>query len=447
MVGPGQLQGRFPLLPAVLAAMVAVLAVTIVSGHGMRPAAYLTAAVALLSLAGTTIKRWHTLVCLIVVVIMFVPIRRYEFRTGMPFDLEPYRILVAVVTCLWIAALLVDRRLHLRRSGFEGPLALFLIAILGSILTNEGRLRDRQHLILNGVWFVRADLALASLKTFLFLLSFFAVFYVTVSVVRSERSIHVVLKTLVASGAIVAFFALIEFRTGYNVFNHLQGVLPLSTFEGALTTASIARGGRLRVYASAEHPIALASMFVMLLPLAAYLWRRTRQPLWALAALLLLLGALSTVSRTSVTALGAELAVFVWLRRDSVKRLWPLLIPGLLAIHVAVPGAIGGLQGGVLPVPGTRQPAVGVRGPALLGSAQPPVQDHRGQPGVRTGVRHASHVEWPRSERARSRQPVARYCGRDGTGRSRSMDLVLLQVHPPLGPGREARSLPIAAGS
>ena len=95
-----------------------------------------------------------------------------------------------------------------------------------------------------------------------------------------------------------------------------------------MTTAAIARGGHLRVYASAEHPIALASMFVMLLPLAAYLWRRTRQLLWAVAALLLLLGALSTVSRTSVTALAAELAVFVWLRRDSVKRLWPLLIPG-----------------------------------------------------------------------------------------------------------------------
>src|SRR4051812_40887507 len=165
--------------------------------------------------------------------IMFVPIRRYEFRTGMPFDLEPYRILVAVVTCLWIAGLLVDRRLRLRRSGFEGPLGLFLLAILGSILTNEGRLRDREHFFLDGAWFVRTDLAVASLKTMLFLLSFFAVFYVTVSVVRSERSIHVVLKTIVASGAIVAFFALIEFRTGYNIFNHLQGVLPLSSFEGA----------------------------------------------------------------------------------------------------------------------------------------------------------------------------------------------------------------------
>jgi hypothetical protein len=332
--------------------VVAALAVSVVSGRGMQHAAFFTAAVAVLSLAATTIKRWHTLVCLIVVLIMFVPIRRYEFRTGMPFDLEPYRILVAVVTCLWIAGLLVDRRLRLRRSGFEGPLGLFLVAILGSILTNEERLRSQVRTIRDGAPFVYPDLALASLKTLLFLLSFYAVFYVTVSVVRSEHSIHVVLKTVVGSGAIVAFFALIEFRTGYNVFNHLQSFLPLSTFEGALTAAGIARGGRLRVYASAEHPIALASMFVMLLPLAAYLWRRVRQPLWALAAVLLLLGALSTVSRTSITALAAELAVFVWLRRDSVKRLWPLLLPALLAIHIAVPGVIGSLRAEFFPSQG-----------------------------------------------------------------------------------------------
>src|SRR5262249_599311 len=96
----------------------------------------------------------------------------------------------------------------------------------------------------------------------------------------------------------------------------------------------------------------LASMFVMLLPLAAYLWRRSRQPLWALSAILLLLGTLSTVSRTSVTALAAELLVFVWLKRDSVRRLWPFLIPALLLIHGAVPGAIGGLRAEFFPSQG-----------------------------------------------------------------------------------------------
>src|SRR5262249_36404190 len=48
----------------------------------------------------------------------------------------------------------------------------------------------------------------------------------------------------------------------------------------------------------------------------------------------------------------AELLVFVWLKRDSVRRLWPFLIPALLLIHVAVPGAIGGLRAEFFPSQG-----------------------------------------------------------------------------------------------
>ena len=46
------------------------------------------------------------------------------------------------------------------------------------------------------------------------------------------------------------------------------------TFDGALTGADIARAGRARVYASSQHPIALASMMAMTLPLGIYLIRQ-----------------------------------------------------------------------------------------------------------------------------------------------------------------------------
>ncbi|HZO33505.1 MAG TPA: O-antigen ligase family protein, partial [Gaiellaceae bacterium] len=250
---------------------------------------------------------------------------------------------------------LASRRLTVRGSGFEGPLGLFLIAILGSILTNEERLRHRDSFILLGRTFVREDLAIDVLKTFVFLLSFYIVFYLTISVVRDVRAIHAVLKIIVGTGTIVAFFALIEARTNYNVFDHLAGYLPGATFEGALTDAGIGRGGRLRVYASAQHPIALAVLLVMLLPLAAYLWRYTRRAVWAGSALLILVAAVSTVSRTSITTMATVAVVFVWLRRDSVKRLWPLVLPALLAIHIAVPGAIGGIQEAFFPSHGLIQ--------------------------------------------------------------------------------------------
>lgn len=331
------------------------LAGSVVTGRGMHIASGLTLATTALVVGATTFKRWHAFLGLIVAIVMFIPIRRYTFGGGLPFEMEPYRIVLFLVAGIWIAALLSDKRMSVRGSGFEGPLGLFLVAILGSILTNQDRLRNRDSFILNGKTFVREDLAVDVLKTFVFLLSFYVVFYFTVSVVRDSRAIHAVLKVIVGCGACVAGFALIEARTGYNIFDHLAAVLPTAQLQAALTTGDIARAGRLRVYASAQHPIALAVMFVMLLPLAVYLWHYTRRVVWIAAALLIMLAAVSTVSRTSITTLAAALVVLLWLRRDFVKRLWPLVLPALVAIHIAVPGAIGGLQEAFFPKGGLVQ--------------------------------------------------------------------------------------------
>jgi O-antigen ligase len=343
---------QLPRSAKLLLLLVGLLTVAVVLGKGVLVVAVLTLATAVLVFAVATIRTWHALIAIVVVIVLFIPIRRYQFASGLPFDLEPYRIFLAVVGCFWIAGLLTDARVRIRGSGFEGPLGLFLLAVLGSLLTNMDRLRAREYFILNGATFVREDLAIDVLKTFLFLLSFYLVFYFTLSVVRNERSIHAMLKVLVGGTAIVGFFALIEARTGYNLFDHLQAVLPGSTFTGALTTAGIARAGRLRVYGSAQHPIALAVLFVMVLPLAIYLWRYTRTWIWLVASAVLMLGAVSTVSRTSITTMAAALAVFLWLRRDSVKRLWPLVLPGLVLIHIVTPGVIGGLQEAFFPSKG-----------------------------------------------------------------------------------------------
>ena len=53
----------------------------------------------------------------------------------------------------------------------------------------------------------------------------------------------------------------------------------------------------MRTTASAEHPIALGAMLVMLLPLAIYLFRRRGERIWLVAAATLTMGALATGSR------------------------------------------------------------------------------------------------------------------------------------------------------
>ncbi len=318
-------------------------------------AAALTLVLAFVVLAYPVLLRWQTLVGGIVLLIMFIPIKRYKLLAGLPFDLEPYRIAVGLVAAMWVAALLADPRVRLRRSVADAPLLLILAAVLGSILTNIPRIAQTKFFNPDGSYFILPELSADVLKKLLFLLSFYLVFYLIVSTVRTQAAIHTILKTLVCGAAIVASFGIIEARTGYNVFDHVKTVIPILNFEGALTDEGIARAGRLRVYASSQHPIALATMLVMILPLAIYLARHTGRARWILAAGLIGLGAISTISRTSITSLLAVAIVFVWLRPKELKRLWPLVLPALVVIHIALPGAIGGIRASFFPSGGLVQ--------------------------------------------------------------------------------------------
>ena len=69
---------------------------------------------------------WRHLLAGLILVILLVPIRRYSLPADLPFQLELYRLFVAVLVVGWIGSLLVDRRVRLRRTGFEGPLAVIL---------------------------------------------------------------------------------------------------------------------------------------------------------------------------------------------------------------------------------------------------------------------------------------------------------------------------------
>jgi hypothetical protein len=315
-------------------------------------AAFGVVVVAAASSVRTTFVRWEYLIGSVILVVLFVPIKRYKFVVNLPFDLELYRVVLAFVIALWLLALLVDRRVRLRGSFLDKPLGLFLFAILGSIFFNLQRLVDTEYLIVRGSYLAREELSTDALKKILFLLSFYLAFYLIVSVVRDEGAILRVLRFLVGGSAVVGFFGVVEARTGYNLFDHLRSVLPILEFEGALTDSSIARGGRLRVYASSQHPIGLATLLVMMIPFAIFLWRTTRRWVWGVAAAAIFLGAISTVSRTSITTMVAVAAVYAWLRPDDIKKLWPLIVPAVLVIHLALPGAIGGIQGAFFPSEG-----------------------------------------------------------------------------------------------
>jgi O-antigen ligase len=348
------LGNALPIRSSLVLAAVCALTVAAYSGRPLAIAgtAFGVVVVAAATSVRTSFIRWEYLIGSVTLVVLFVPIKRYKFVVNLPFDLELYRVVLAFVIGFWLLALLVDRRVRLRGSFLDKPLGLFLVAIFGSIFFNLARLVDTPYLIVQGTYIAREELSADVLKKVLFLVSFYLVFYLIVSVVRDERAILRILRFLVGGSAFVGFFGIVEARTGYNLFDHLRSVLPILQFEGALTDSSIARGGRLRVYASSQHPIGLATLLVMIIPLAIFLWRTTRHWVWGLASGAIFLGAISTVSRTSITTMVAVVAVYVWLRPADVRKLWPLIVPAVVVIHLALPGAIGGIQGAFFPSEG-----------------------------------------------------------------------------------------------
>ena len=143
-----------------------------------------------------------------------------------------------------------------------------------------------------------------------------------------------------------AFFAVVERRTHYNVFDHLHAVLPFLQFEGPL--AYLMLGGNLRVFGPSQQPIALGAALILILPFAVYFARRSGRRWW-IAALLILLGAFASGSRTAIVMLVAEVIVFLLLKPNETKKLWPALIPALAVVHFALPGTIGGLKEAFFP--------------------------------------------------------------------------------------------------
>ena len=80
-------------------------------------------------------------------------------------------------------------------------------------------------------------------------------FVLVASGVRSRADIERCVKAIIVGGAVVAFCAIVETRTQYNVFNHLRTVFPFLQDTGERATE--VRSGALRAEASAQHPIAL----------------------------------------------------------------------------------------------------------------------------------------------------------------------------------------------
>ena len=246
-------------------------------------------------------------------------------------------------------------------------------SVLASVVANPGRVGDVSSVV---------D------KKLMFFFSFVLVLYLTVSVIRRLDNMTISIRVLVSGGAVVALFAIVEARTGFNVFDHLHRVVPglsLSAETGGFVRMGTAK---LRVFASAQHPIALSAALVMLTPLALYLARRYHQRRWLVCAIALVAGSTSTVSRTGVIMFLVVGIVFLWLRPRETMRLSPALLLAPVAIHFALPGTLGAIKQSFMHAGGLiaeQQSQPGESGSGRLADLGPGLEEWKRQPLVGQG--------------------------------------------------------------
>ena len=81
---------------------------------------------------------WRWPLAIILVVILVVPIHRYAGPSIFRSEVEPYRVIVALVIVIWLLPLLAQPDVALRRSGLDGPMVLYAFSLLASDLANPG---------------------------------------------------------------------------------------------------------------------------------------------------------------------------------------------------------------------------------------------------------------------------------------------------------------------
>ncbi len=173
---------REPAVALIIGAL-AILAAASASGYRTEAVAPLVLGFVIFSALHRSLLRWHSLVGLILAVVLFVPITKYRLPANLPFKLELYRLVVALVVLCWLTSLLIDPRVRLRRTYFDTPLLLIVLWALASEVANPGRVDSLSSYVA---------------KSLTFFLSFVFVYYVTASVIKRRGEVLFLLRFLVA---------------------------------------------------------------------------------------------------------------------------------------------------------------------------------------------------------------------------------------------------------
>jgi O-antigen ligase len=190
--------------------------------------------------------------------------------------------------------------------------------------------------------------ARAADRGLLTLISVLGLALLAAEVVPGRAALRNVVAGIVSAGAVVAAVGIVEFGLGLDLAAKLR--LPGFTYTPVVFDS--ARAGFTRVVSTTSHPIELAVVLVMALPLALWLFLRGtgHARVWWGGCLVLVAAAIPmTVSRTGVVGVIVALVVLLptwsWRRRI---RLLAVGGVGIVVFSAIVPGLIGTLRGFLL---------------------------------------------------------------------------------------------------
>jgi hypothetical protein len=272
---------------------------------------------------------WRKAMVVLVAVIWFVPVREFSLPVVLPFHLELYRFIILLMLMVFVGSLL-SGTLRPTTLNRRKPIVVLIGITLLSMFANYPTL-------------TREGVSGSATKAVFAFFTSVVLFVLIASTVKTFDDAAAIVKMLVIGAGIVGASAIYESQAHYNVFDHLDQWLPI--LHRDRPPIVLMRNGRLRVRASSQHPIALGVSLMMCAPLALYCARQAatklRVVLWTLCGVFAVVGAFVTLSRTVTLVLAAMGLAGLWVRRDIIFKLWPLLLLMPALIHFAAPGVLG----------------------------------------------------------------------------------------------------------
>jgi hypothetical protein len=265
--------------------------------------------------------------------LFLIPFNSTDLPIPLPLDATLDRPLLIFLFGLWVISM--STLVGVRRLGF-GPVHR-AIAIFGLIAVVS--------IVLNYDTLERLGQSQMAVKKLALLFSYGFLFLIAASSIRPSEVPRFV-KFMVGLATVTSIGLIVEYRMGTNFFyDWSKHVLPGVTPPAELGTYDSI--GRKTIVGPTTHPLAAAMMLSLVLPFA--LVGALRSPerrgriIYGLAAAVMLGGAMATQRKTAFVVPSISILALTAYRPRLMVKLLPLAAVVVVMIHVAAPGALGGV--------------------------------------------------------------------------------------------------------